>query len=226
MTAKIISGLVCVTLLLIFIIASQYLDIGTLHTQILELQNKSPQTVTVTEHSVEYIYKDAKPIVINKPPEGSVTVNLESYNKLYSEIDRLRSEIEIAKRDTTIIYNVVNNVPTRVDSLNIEINNIQNILKNPEQNKLINIEYYGKEFMPIIGSVYGGKLSPVIGAKIFYYDLYGVVVGSSTEQIGIGISRYCYDLLPFMNNTQVILMGGIPYKKGNGNISVGIVVGL
>ena len=244
--SKVIAGSIGIILLLLIIIVSQYMQIDTLNSKVLELKSTPPQTITVHDNTVEYVYKDNAPVIINKPPEGKVQIDLDRYNSLYNELNVLR-EI-VARRDTVATptsesfsesaeISMGNDndaiIPSlaRTDSFNLDvelarIDEILRQLKDPLHSGLVTVKTRGVEFMPMIGVSYSGKLSPYIGAKILYTGYYGIVVGSSLDQVAVGISRYVYDIIPILKNTQVIVGGGFPYHKDGGYVNVSIGVGL
>lgn len=221
---------IIITVIVAIIAGWKQTTIDDLKSQLLISKNIPPKVITITDTRV--IYTDSSKtheIIINKPPEAKVTIDQEKYAQLVAEVDRINNELRLAKEQTFIDTTGYANkklYTQTVDSLSARLVNIMEQLRKPQESGIISIDRSGFIFRPIMGIEYGGKVSPFIGGKIFFVKEYGLIVGSSAEHIGIGVSRYIYDLVPWIKNTQGFIMLGLPYHSKGGNISMGVAVNL
>jgi hypothetical protein len=209
---------IIITVIIALIAGYKQTVITDLQGQILTLKNTPAKTITVTDTKIEYVYKDSKPVKISKPPEAKVVIDTDRIESLYSEISQLEYELSIVAKDTTYIV--------RSDSIRVVIERIKEVLKDPIKNNLISVQRWGYLFKPMVGVGYSGTPVPYVGAKLGFVDMYGVSIGSTTDMIGVSLHRHIYDLVKYLPNTDVFIMGGIPYKKGNSNFAIGVAVSL
>lgn len=77
--------------------------------------------------------------------------------------------------------------------------------KENEPNKLVEVKIKDWGFTAKLGGgvIYSGKLYPMIDLKWFYWRRYGLTLGVTRSNIGIGITRHVDDILKF-NNLEII----------------------
>jgi hypothetical protein len=201
------------------------------------LKNQKPATIVVKETKVEYKYLDGKKIIVEKVPEGYVKFDVSKYNAavknaadLKISVDSLRSEARLiqnkllteAANDSTTI----NKYKSRLKILNSKIKKLESNIITPDPQDFVFIQNKGIIFKSMIGVGYDSRFDGFVGAKLAFWGKYGLVTGSTRENFGIGISRHLYDVLPPLKNTEIMLLGGVPYKSNGSRIFIGLGVGL
>jgi hypothetical protein len=219
---------IIIVILAIFVDVKQ-VNINELQNQISVLKNKPVQTVTVHDTDVIYTTADTiKTVVhVNKPPEGSVTVNLERYNQLMSTVDKINTQLKSMqyKVEHDTVYHA--EYVVTIDSLKTELNANNNLLSNPEKSGVISIQKYGRILKLGIGAGYGNTgLSPVFNTKLFFYKQYGIGIAGTNGLAGISIQRHLNDIWNPLRNLEVIFVDGISYKTMNNAMFIGFAVSL
>lgn len=197
-----------------------------------------PREIIVKETKVEYKYKDGKTIVKYVPREGSVNFNVAKYDALVAREDSLKAvqatlnakltntlnEKLAAVKDKVIQENLAKDYREALADVDAELAKVQAQLNKPEI--YVKIKNKGFTLRPMVGAGYNGSLSPYIGIKGAYWNRYGLSIGTTDKQVGIGISRHIDDIIPFLNNTEALILIGYPYKSTDGKVFAGISVGL
>ena len=202
--------------------------------QLEEEKKNKPKEIVITDTKIEYVYRDGKTVTQYRTPDGYVKFDLKKYDKIQSDMLLLERErlsvqekLNIALRDSLLNKITINKLSGKLFTLSNEIDVLRSKL-NPvsQETDFITVQNKGFVFRPQIGVGYNGEFSPYIGVKVAYWGNYGLSVGTTRQQAGITISRRIHDMVPFVRNTEFLIMGGIPYKSGDGNIFVGLGVNL
>ena len=105
-----------------------------------------------------------------------------------------------------------------------ELLDIKKQLQNSKD--FIIIKNKGFTFKPELGAGYNGNFDGYFGVKLAYWNRYGLSVGFTREQFGLGVSRHLDDLIPYFKNTEVFALAGMPYKDEYGKVFIGLKMGL
>ncbi len=92
------------------------------------------------------------------------------------------------------------------------------IKETPQDKAEINVKNKGFTFKPFAAAAYGGGASFALGARLFYYNRYGLGAAVNNEGLPlISADRRVDDILP-LENTSLIFLGG--YKKAYLGVAV------
>jgi hypothetical protein len=204
-----------------------------LNATVIELEgvkNQKPREIVITDTKVEYKYLDGKTVIKERVPEGYVKFDLFKYDKVVTMVDSVVKEREVYVGKLNSLLSKASGDSVAIGIYRTKIAHLDSVVKKfnttiADKNDFLIIKNRGFTFRPQIGLGYSGIVTPYAGIKFAFWNRYGFSVGSTKDQIGIGISRHIDDLVPYMKNTEIILLGGLPYKDGN-NVFLGLCVGL
>jgi len=106
---------------------------------------------------------------------------------------------------------------------------VEKLLKiKKDSSRLINIraKVVGFTLSPQFGIGYNGDYDVYLGTKLAFYGRYGVTAGTTTRQVGIGLTRRINDFVPFLKNTEAMVLYGYPYHDNGPRIFGGLSVNL
>ena len=175
--------------------------ISGLTADIVLLENRKPQTITVSDRQVEIGYSSGKTVAKGKPPEGYVKFDLKKYNQALTEISKLNEALRKARearKDTAEVTSLLKEKEALVVDLG----------------SFLKVQTHGFVFRPQIGLGWSGKMGPCLAVKVFFWHRYNTGVLVSTELVGLKLSRHLDDLLPLLRNTEGTVGIGLGYGGG------------
>jgi hypothetical protein len=152
------------------------------------------------------------------PLEGEVAFNTERYHQAVVDRDSLL-RMQSAPKDSTASAVPELRIAASVDSLTRVIND-------PERYGILTVKTFGTCLRPMAGIGWNGRVDGFAGIKVAFWNRTGVVEGMTGHQAGAGLSYRLDGLAPFLRNTEVMGLYGVPYEKENGGLFVGLAVGL
>lgn len=99
---------------------------------------------------------------------------------------------------------------TEVKTYFVPVEGFGEITENAQDIAVIKIKNYGFTFKPFIGVAAGDKITPVGGARLFFYNRWGLGGGFTYDGPALALDRRMDDVLPF-DNISLMLLGG--YKQ-------------
>jgi len=233
----IIIGLIIVAVALNIQLRKQQEKYNDLVVELESERNKKPKEIVIHDTKVEYVYKDGKTVVVERVPEGYVKFDLEKYEKAIQEREQVQAKIDsLSQEKTTTItamhrllqqkqYDkaLLNEYETRIKLLNNDIRSLKRKINIPSN--VVSIQKRGWIFRVQTGIGWNGSLDGYVGVKYAFWNKYGLTVGTTSKQIGLGITRKI-DFLPSIKNVDLLLMGGKSYKDSYGTVFVGLVTTL
>jgi len=203
-------------------------------TSLLTAPEDMPAAIVASDGKVEVVYKDR---VITKyvPTEGGVKFNAAEYQRTLAELDSLlalrgagnaegHTDTVVATTSTEPGLQVP--APAANDSIDIRIRMINGMLSDPYSSGLLTIKTWGLCARPQIGGGWNGTLSPYVGAKIFFWNRFGITAGVTNSQAGIGVTYRVDKWVKFLRNTEIMGLYGIPFQKDSGGLYAGLAVNL
>ena len=205
-------------------------EVSDLQKQIAVMKTQKPETITVTETKVITKYRDGKTIVKERVPEGYVRFDIAKYEQLQDdmanlelEIATVKGDLESAEADTTVKAERIDVLKKRLGDMTRAWTDLYVKINTPSFVTVVN---RGWCLRPQIGVGYSGKFVPYVGVKYGFYNKVGFTVGATSEQVGLGITRKMFDVVPILKNTEIILQYGVPFEKGGNRLFMGLGVGI
>ena len=153
------------------------------------------------------------------PLEGEVAFNTERYHQAVVDRDsllRMQSAPKDSVAETT-------GSPERIAA---SIDSLTRVINDPERYGILTVTTFGTCLRPIAGIGWNGQVDGFAGVKVLFWNRAGVVIGMTGHQAGAGLSYRLDGLAPFLRNTEVMGLYGVPYQRENGGLYVGLAVGL
>ena len=152
------------------------------------------------------------------PPEGRTSFNTKRYQAAIVNRDSL-VRVQSAPKDSTV---------SAVSGLRrtASIDSLTRIINDPERYGILKVKTFGTCLRPIAGIGWNGQVDGFAGVKVLFWNRAGVVIGMTGHQAGAGLSYRLDGLAPFLRNTEVMGLYGVPYQRENGGLYVGLAVGL
>ena len=207
-------------------------EIATLQSKLIT-SNGAPAMVSATDNVVKIVYKD-RVITRYLPTEGKVVYDTARLQQAYSLIDSLRGVADASGHPDTVFAHGDSLEPLHsaplaaIDTVKINamIDSLLWVISHPSESGILTIKTWGTCLRPSIGVGFNGQIDAIVNAKLFFWDRYGLGVGTTSHQFGVTVTRHVDDWIPFLRNTELIGMVGIPFKKENTGMFAGIAVGL
>ncbi len=210
--------------------------INKLQTEIVRLNDLEPETIKVTESEIVIKYKD-RTITKEIVKEGYIEFNLSKYRAAITRTDSLKRVVRGIQRKVNALVvdtadgkskkikylGIISSLTGRIDKLREETSVI---IEDTGKDDIVYIKRRGICFRPMIGAGYSSELVPYGGVKLLYWGKFGLSLGSTSKQAGVGLSRRISDLIPFTKNTELLFLIGEPYKKDYGRFFIGAAVSL
>ena len=201
-----------------------------------ESSGESPSSIVQQDGEVQIIYKDR---IATKeiPPEGGIRFNTVEYQKAISALDSLLKIQAGAMRDgyvdSTLIRDGNEPAPyfiappdAETPAITASIDSLKAIVYDPIGSGLLTIKTWGLCARPQLGGGWNGQLAPYLGAKIFFFNRAGIVLGTTSHQAGIGLSYRLDRWIKPLRNTEGMILYGVPFRKDSGGLYAGIAVNL
>ncbi len=192
---------------------------------------EAPAMVAVADGKVSTVYRD-RVVTRYVPNEGKVTFDSARLQQAYALLDSLRRVAAEMEQPKTSVANgdsvaskpvapsaAIKDITARIDSL-------RSVIANPEGAGILVIKTWGTCLRPAVGAGWNGDLDCILNAKLLYWNRYGLGVGVTGHQVGVTITRKVNDWVPFLRNTELIGLYGIPFKQESGGAFAGIAIGL
>lgn len=175
-----------------------------------------PQIVTVEHNTVQWKTR-TQTVTKYLPPEGKVTIDFARYARIEAVRDSLQLALDDALSDTVF--------SPEQHRLQASLDSTQAILNDPVSFKLIHIQNKGACLRPMLGVGYDGSLDAFVGAKLLYWDRYGLAIGSTSQAAGFALTRRL-DFIPYTHNLEGTVFYGFPFKQNGSRMFAGVAVGL
>mgnify|MGYP000170857593 CR=1 FL=1 len=210
-------------------------EINNLTEKIEELKNQPVETIKIKDTEVVYKYRDGEKQIIERVPDGYVMFDMAKYDRKTKELAGLQKEYKMLESKLSMVEMLnedeVEKYKSRLKEVRDSISNFSPLIDRGrpveklkvDVKEYISIKNHGFCFKPSIGVGYSDGISPYIGAKVAFWNNYGLNIGATKNSVGVGFSRRL-NFIPLVNNTEMIVLYGYPYKSNNNRLFAGLSI--